>query len=99
MGVLQNAAEFFALFNNGRRGGQCRYFTYSLMRDSLRCSETGAKFSTDMFSKHAMHAGAAAEVLYAGGWADGRVSGMGRGGGGWVWQGRRKIFVFRVAVA
>lgn len=31
-----------------------------------RCSETGAAFFSDMFSKHAMHSGAAEEVLYAG---------------------------------
>ena len=41
----------------------CRY---SLLADSLRCSETGAKFSQDMMSKHAMHAAGAEEVLYAG---------------------------------
>lgn len=42
----------------------------------------GAGFFTDFMSKHAMHAGGAEEVLYAGGWVDGWV----RGGrmGGWV---------------
>ena len=36
-----------------------------------RCSETGAAFFNDMFSKHAMHSNVAEEVLYAGGsrWA------------------------------
>lgn len=66
LGVLQDAADFFALFNGGMRGGQRRYFTYSLMPDSLRCSETGAGFFTDFMSKHAMHAGGAEEVLFAG---------------------------------
>ena len=74
-GVLRDAADFFALFNNGVRGGQRRYFTYSLLPDSLRCSETGATFAADMMSKHAMHAGGAEEVLYAGGRAGGWVSG------------------------
>lgn len=32
-----------------------------------RCSETGAAFFNDMFSKHAMHSGGQEEVLYAGG--------------------------------
>ncbi len=66
MGVLRDESNFFGLFNGGVRAGQCRYFTYSLMRDSLRCSETGVNLSTDMFSKHAMHSGGAEEVLYAG---------------------------------
>jgi hypothetical protein len=48
------------------RSGQRRYFTYCLLRDSLRCSETGAAFFNDMLSKHAMHAGGEEEVLYAG---------------------------------
>ena len=38
----------------------------SLLPDSLRCSETGARFMADMMSKHAMHAGGAEEVLFAG---------------------------------
>ncbi|GAB4814268.1 hypothetical protein N2152v2_001314 [Parachlorella kessleri] len=66
MGVLRDETDFFALFNFGKRGNSCRYFTYSLLADSLRCSETGAKFSQDMMSKHAMHAAGAEEVLYAG---------------------------------
>lgn len=60
-GVLCNAADFFAAF-----GGQRRYFTYSLMPDSFRCSETGAQFFVDLSSKHAMHANASEEVLFAG---------------------------------
>lgn len=65
-GVLCSAVEFFAAFNFGKRAGQRRYYTYSLMPDSLRCSETGAGFFVDFSSKHAMHANAAEEVLYAG---------------------------------
>lgn len=42
VGVLRDAADFFALLNHGRRQGQRRYFTYSLMHDGMRCSETGA---------------------------------------------------------
>lgn len=65
-GVLTTAADLFALFGFGLRDGQRRYFTYSLLPDSFRCSETGAKFFADYFSKHAMHSGGAEEVLYAG---------------------------------
>ncbi|PSC68243.1 cytidine deaminase 1 [Micractinium conductrix] len=65
-GVLGDHNSLFALFHCGVRGGQRRYFTYSLLADSFRCSETGAGFATDMMSKHAMHAGGAEEVLYAG---------------------------------
>lgn len=46
--------------------GYCRYFTYTLMEESLRFSETGAAFLTDLMSKHAMHAGGAEEVFFAG---------------------------------
>lgn len=38
----------------------------NVLQDSLRCSETGAAFFSDMMSKHAMHACGAEEVLYAG---------------------------------
>lgn len=65
-GVLRNAADLFSLFNNGVRGGQRRYFTYSLLPDSLRCSETGTRLLPDIMSKHAVHAGGAQEVIYAG---------------------------------
>ncbi|WIA14980.1 hypothetical protein OEZ85_001688 [Tetradesmus obliquus] len=65
-GVLGSSKDFFELFKCGVRGGQRRYFTYCLLRDSLRCSETGAAFFNDMLSKHAMHAGGEEEVLYAG---------------------------------
>jgi hypothetical protein len=65
-GVLSSSKDFFELFKCGMRAGQRRYFTYCLMRDSLRCSETGAAFFNDMLSKHAMHAGGEEEVLYAG---------------------------------
>ncbi|KAL4430923.1 hypothetical protein ABPG75_006179 [Micractinium tetrahymenae] len=65
-GVLRSAADLFALFGFGLRDGQRRYFTYSLLPDSFRCSETGAKFFADYFSKHAMHSGGSEEVLYAG---------------------------------
>eukprot|EP00877_Chromochloris_zofingiensis_P007090 jgi/Chrzof1/2634/Cz11g23090.t1 len=36
------------------------------MEESLRFSETGAAFLTDLMSKHAMHAGGAEEVFFAG---------------------------------
>lgn len=48
VGVLRDAADFFALLNHGCRQGARRYFTYSLMHDGLRCSETGAGFFTDV---------------------------------------------------
>eukprot|EP00879_Flechtneria_rotunda_P018149 GHRR01019036.1.p1 GENE.GHRR01019036.1~~GHRR01019036.1.p1 ORF type:complete len:171 (+),score=54.96 GHRR01019036.1:1810-2322(+) len=65
-GVLTSPEDFFSLFKFGQRGGQRRYFTYTLLEESLRCSETGAAFFSDMMSKHAMHAGGEEEVLYAG---------------------------------
>ncbi|KAF6264384.1 hypothetical protein COO60DRAFT_1698406 [Scenedesmus sp. NREL 46B-D3] len=65
-GVLGAAKDFYELFKGGMRAGQRRYFTYCLLHDSLRCSETGAAFFNDMLSKHAMHAGGEEEVLYAG---------------------------------
>lgn len=43
-----------------------RYYTYVLMEDSLRFSETGAAFFDDIMSKHAMHAAAAEQVVCAG---------------------------------
>ena len=65
-GIVTNPEGFYDLFKHGIRGGQRRYFTYCLLGDSLRCSETGAAFFNDMMSKHAMHANGEEEVLYAG---------------------------------
>lgn len=65
-GVLRGPDDLFALLSYGVRAGQRRYFTYSLCADSMRFSETGATFGADLMSKHAMHAGGAEEVLYAG---------------------------------
>jgi len=47
-------------------GKKIRIYTYSLMDDSIRFSRSGVRISIDMASKHALHAGAAPEVFYAG---------------------------------
>eukprot|EP00878_Enallax_costatus_P013134 GHUV01013727.1.p1 GENE.GHUV01013727.1~~GHUV01013727.1.p1 ORF type:complete len:226 (+),score=29.93 GHUV01013727.1:1538-2215(+) len=65
-GVLSTPQDFYELFKGGVRANQRRYFTYTLLEDSFRCSETGAAFFSDMMSKHAMHACGAEEVLFAG---------------------------------
>lgn len=65
-GFIKSADDFLRLIHYGKRQGQMRYFTYVLLDDSLRFSETGCAFFTDMLSKHALHSGAAPEVYFAG---------------------------------
>lgn len=65
-GILQTADDFFKLLHYGERKDELRYFTYVLTDYDMRFSETGAAFLMDMASKHAMHAGVAEEVYYAG---------------------------------
>jgi hypothetical protein len=57
--------EFLRLIDFGMREGRRRKYTYVLMHDKLYMSETGLAVY-DMLSKHAMHASAAEEVVYAG---------------------------------
>ena len=61
-GVLRDGAALLQLLNNGVRGGEARYFTFVVMGDSMRFSETGAQFLADMLSKHAMHANCSEKV-------------------------------------
>lgn len=53
------------------RGGEARYFTFVVMGDSMRFSETGAQFLSDMLSKHAMHANCSEEVCKSPIWVEG----------------------------
>ncbi|EFJ51340.1 hypothetical protein VOLCADRAFT_88069 [Volvox carteri f. nagariensis] len=66
-GVLRGGGDLVVLLRGGVRAQQRRYYTYVLMDDgSWRFSETGAAFFSDIMSKHAMHAGCAEKVVYAG---------------------------------
>jgi len=65
-GYLHSGKDFLELINNGWGGGKPRMFTYALMPTHLFFSETGASFFQDFTSKHAMHANASREVVYAG---------------------------------
>lgn len=65
-GALCGGSEFVHLLNHGMRSGKSRMFTYVLKPDRLYVAETGADFFLDMNSKHAMHANASEEVVFAG---------------------------------
>ncbi|GIL43760.1 hypothetical protein Vafri_1390 [Volvox africanus] len=66
-GLMRGGGDFVLLLRGGVRAKQRRYYTYVLMGDGSLCfSETGAKFFSDIMSKHAMHAGCAEGVVYAG---------------------------------
>lgn len=65
-GALCGGDQFLELFNYGVRGRKPRMFTYVLKENKLYIAETGANFFMDMNSKHAMHANADEEVVYAG---------------------------------
>ncbi|KAG2499679.1 hypothetical protein HYH03_002614 [Edaphochlamys debaryana] len=66
-GVLRSGADLVDLLKGSVRRSQRRYYTYCITGDgSLYFSETGAAFLKDMMSKHAMHAGGAEKVVYAG---------------------------------
>jgi len=49
-----------------KKRNKLRIYTYVVLNDSIRFSECGAGTTVDMSSKHALHAGAATEVYYAG---------------------------------
>lgn len=65
-GKLFYADDFFRLFDYGERNQKRRVFTYVLMDDGFRCSETGSAFFRDFLSKHALHSNAAKEVRFSG---------------------------------
>lgn len=65
-GALLDGDDFVKLMEAGVRAGKRRVYTYVVMEDELRFCETGASIHKDLDSKHAMHACAAKEVVYAG---------------------------------
>mmetsp|Transcript_38645 Transcript_38645/g.85971 ORF Transcript_38645/g.85971 Transcript_38645/m.85971 type:complete len:488 (-) Transcript_38645:517-1980(-) len=65
-GTLRTGLDLLSTFDFGMRAGEPRYYTYVIVRDTMCFSETGAFLFTDMLSKHAMHAGCAEEIWYAG---------------------------------
>lgn len=65
-GSLKTGKDFLEMFNNGRRQGIPRYYTYVILETAMYFSETGASFFTDFMSKHAMHSNAAEQVCFAG---------------------------------
>lgn len=64
--VVNSGHALLRLLNYGVRGGCRRYFTYVLLNDEMRFSETGAATMKDFFSKHAMHCNALRTLRYAG---------------------------------
>lgn len=54
------------LLSFGDRNGKNRVYTYVIIDDEFRFCESGAAFAKDIESKHAMHAAAQPEVVYAG---------------------------------
>ncbi|GFR48321.1 hypothetical protein Agub_g10204 [Astrephomene gubernaculifera] len=66
-GTLRCGGDLVSLLHGGVRAAQRRYYTYCLLEDGSMCfSETGAAFFSDFMSKHAMHAGCADKVVFAG---------------------------------
>jgi len=65
-GNLEGGEDFLVLVNYGIRNGKRRMFTYALLDDKFRFSETSPRFMKDFMSKHATHANALPEVRYAG---------------------------------
>ncbi|GBF90370.1 hypothetical protein Rsub_02476 [Raphidocelis subcapitata] len=64
-GLLAGGGDLLALLDYGARGGEPRFYTYTLT-ETWRFSETDASFLGDVLSKHAVHGGGAAAVAYAG---------------------------------
>lgn len=65
-GNLIDGTDLGDLLEFGDRNGKNRVYTYVIIDDELRFCESGAAFLNDMQSKHAMHAAAEPEVVYAG---------------------------------
>jgi hypothetical protein len=64
--LIEKPDDIFQMLGFGLRGGVRRYFTYVLLDDVMRFSETGAAFFSDFMSKHAMHSNASVQVRFAG---------------------------------
>eukprot|EP00873_Tetraselmis_striata_P001664 jgi/Tetstr1/421928/TSEL_012827.t1 len=78
-GAISGGSQLLQLFGFGKRTGKRRSYTYVVVeapqeqkylisgsRYLFRFSETGIKLAKDYLSKHAMHAGGAEEVVFAG---------------------------------
>mmetsp|Transcript_24637 Transcript_24637/g.39025 ORF Transcript_24637/g.39025 Transcript_24637/m.39025 type:complete len:377 (-) Transcript_24637:7-1137(-) len=65
-GYLQSGTDFLQLIEYGLVHRKPRMFTYVMLDDCIRFSETGAVLLKDQLSKHALHANAAREVRFAG---------------------------------
>lgn len=65
-GVLSKGKDFLEMINYGERKGIRRFFTYVILGDSMRFSETGAPFFLDFISKHTVHSDCAKEVFFSG---------------------------------
>eukprot|EP01064_Diplonema_japonicum_P012442 TRINITY_DN19902_c0_g2_i1.p2 TRINITY_DN19902_c0_g2~~TRINITY_DN19902_c0_g2_i1.p2 ORF type:complete len:445 (+),score=89.27 TRINITY_DN19902_c0_g2_i1:3158-4492(+) len=66
-GLLYSGRELLALINNGLSKGEMIFFTYVVLPDGQwHFSHTGRSVLRDNLSKHAVHANAAEEVVYAG---------------------------------
>jgi hypothetical protein len=65
-GCVFGGEGLLELLKYGKRNNKARMFTYVLKTARLYIAETGADFFLDMNSKHAMHANADEEVVYAG---------------------------------
>jgi len=77
-GYITSKGDLMELLSYGRRNGKPRAYTYVLVERErrlsphkgrqflFRFSETGIQMAKDYFSKHAMHANASPEVVYAG---------------------------------
>jgi len=65
-GTIRSGDDFLRLFHYGVRQGVPRIYTYVLVDEIMRFSETGAAFFKDHISKHSMHTSCAKEIYYAG---------------------------------
>jgi len=66
-GYIRSGGELLTLLRNGKnRNGQTQFFTYVIVKDTWRFSETGVSRMKDFSSKHATHSGCAESVDYAG---------------------------------
>lgn len=65
-GNIIDGIDLGNLLQFGDRNGKNRVYTYVIIDDEFRFCESGAAFMKDIESKHAMHAAAKPEVVYAG---------------------------------
>merc|ERR1711988_1239432 len=65
-GWLHSGFQLLKLINFGMRDGLRKFYTYVVISDRFRFSESGAELQVDIWSKHALHANCSREVVYAG---------------------------------